>query len=234
MKKYLTNRSSSFKLFDIKYTYTEKQTISNFKIENESAFYYRGKFDSDILIKDTENKIDILTFISSIGNNTDKDIKVIKKIIYKLLNKLTKVYNKYYIELDIIISLKRPKSITRWHIDAYPNNSKFVTTLIGQSTLFIDDSDIKSRNIFYNLQDQLIDEYKKKNSTEWNDLKETHDKYNKIIATKLKKCKIVQPNNNQGTIFLTDTSNNNSKFSGIHSEPTINENRFFIGLLCYK
>lgn len=234
MKKYLTSRSSSFKLFDIKYTETEKQTISKFKIENDSAFYYRGKFDSDILIKDTINKIDILTFIKSIGNNTEKEIKIIKKIIYKLLNKLTKVYDKYYIELDIAVSLKKPKSSSRWHIDAYPNNSKFVTTLIGQSTLFIDDSDVKSRNIYYNIQDKLMDEYKKINSTKWEDIEETHDKYNKILARKLKKRKIVQPNNNQGVIFLTDSSNNNSKLGGIHSEPTINENRFFIGLLCCK
>ena len=81
MKKYINSKSSSFKLFDIKYTDIEKQTISKFKIENESEFYYHGNYDSDILIKDNNTKIDILLFIKSIGNNTNKDIKIIKKII---------------------------------------------------------------------------------------------------------------------------------------------------------
>jgi hypothetical protein len=105
MKKFINSKSSSFKLFDIKYTDIEKQTILKFKNENENEneFYYRGKYDSDILIKDNNTKIDIVSFIKSIGNNTNKDIKVIKKIIYKLLNKLTKACDKYYIEVDINI-----------------------------------------------------------------------------------------------------------------------------------
>lgn len=221
MKKFINSKSSSFKVFDIKYTDIEKQTISKFKIENESEFYYHGNYDSDI-------------FIKSIGNNTNKDIKIIKKIIYKLLNKLTKACDKYYIEVDINITLKDIKSTKRWHIDAFPNNSKFVTTLIGPSTLFIDDSDIKSRNIYFKIQEELMTEYTHINSTKWEDLAETYNKYNKILNKKLKKCKIVQPNNNQGVIFLTDIPANKSTFAGIHSEPLLDENRFFISVLCYN
>ena len=74
IKKYLKYKDSSFKLFDIKYTDKEKQTINNFKINNETEFFYTGKFDKDTLIKN-KDKIDILKFIESIGNNNEKDIK---------------------------------------------------------------------------------------------------------------------------------------------------------------
>jgi hypothetical protein len=84
--------------------------------------------------------INILKFIESIGNNNEKDIKVIKNIIYKLLDKVTNGYDDEYIVLDINTSLPNNEfNMPRWHTDAYPNNSKFVTVLKGPSTLFIDD-----------------------------------------------------------------------------------------------
>lgn len=88
IKRYLKYKDSSFKLFDIKYTDKEKQTINNFKINNETEFFYTGKFNKNTLMKN-KDKIDILQFIESIGNNNEKDIKVIKNIIYKLLDKVT-------------------------------------------------------------------------------------------------------------------------------------------------
>jgi hypothetical protein len=97
IKKYLKYKDSSFKLFDIKYTDKEKQTINNFKINNETEFFYTGKFNKDNLLKDNQTKINILKFIESIGNNNEKDIKVIKNIIYKLLDKVTNGYDDEYI-----------------------------------------------------------------------------------------------------------------------------------------
>ena len=62
IKNYLKNKDSSFKLFDIKYTEKEKQTIDNFVIANETEFAYTGKFNKDTLLKDDQNKINILFF----------------------------------------------------------------------------------------------------------------------------------------------------------------------------
>ena len=233
IKKYLKYKDSSFKLFDIKYTDKEKQTINNFKINNETEFFYTGKFNKDNLLKDNQTKINILKFIESIGNNNEKDIKVIKNIIYKLLDKVTNGYDNEYIVLDINTSLPNNEfNMPRWHIDGYPNNSKFVTVLKGPSTLFIDDKDSKSRKIYFTIEDLLIKEYKKNSNGEYNE--KTHDKYRKILAKKLKDCKIIQPQNNQGTIFLTDAPVNNTTIGGIHSEPPFNEKRFFIGIMCGK
>ncbi len=58
-----------------------------------------------------------------------------------------------------------------------------------------------------------------------------NDKYRKILANKLKNAKIIQPNNNQGVIYITDIQNDN-KIVGIHSEPINNEKRFFISIIC--
>tara|TARA_B110000971_G_scaffold75935_1_gene78006 strand:- start:253 stop:966 length:714 start_codon:yes stop_codon:yes gene_type:complete len=229
IKSYLKNKDSSFKLFDIKYTEEEKQTINNFKIDNETEFIYTGKFDKDTLLKD--NKINILKFIESIGNNTEKNIKIIKNIIYKLLDKVTNGYGKNYI--DLIISIQLPNkefNMARWHTDGYFNNSKFITVLKGPSTLFIDDKDIKSRKTYFTIQDLLMKKYVSNGGFD----EKAHDKYRKILAKKLKDAKIVQPKNNQGTIFLTDAPVNNTIIAGIHSEPPINEKRFFIGVMCGK
>lgn len=119
--------------------------------------------------------------------------------------------------MDINTSLPNNEfNMPRWHTDGYPNNSKFVTVLKGPSTLFIDDKDSTSRKIYFTIEDLLIKEYKK------------------ILAKKLKDCKIIQPQNNQGTIFLTDAPVNNTTIAGIHSEPPFNEKRFFIGIMCGK
>ncbi len=62
------------------------------------------------------------------------------------------------------------------------------------------------------------------------------DKYRKIQAKKLKNAKVVQPNNNQGAIFLTDYSidkiDKTLTYPCIHSEPPNNKPRFFISVMC--
>jgi hypothetical protein len=73
-----------------------------------------------------------------------------------------------------------------------------------------------------------MNEYIKINSDKFEDLEETYNKYNNIFNKKLKKCKIVQPTNNHGVIFLTDIPANKSTFAGIHSEPKLDENRCLI------
>jgi hypothetical protein len=216
IKKYLENKDTSYKIFDIKYTEKEKQTINNFKINNEIVFSYYGKFDEKTLLKGyyykkgTKSISNILNFISNIGNNKDKDIQIIKDIIYKLLDKVTKGYNKDYIWLDIRITLpNKDFNIPRWHFDGFENQSKFVTLLQGLGTLFISDKDIKAKEIFFKIVDK---EYK-------------------VLANKLKDADIVQPNNNQGTIFLTGFPKNN-KLLAIHSEPNNDKSRFFISVMC--
>jgi hypothetical protein len=239
IQKYLQKKDTSYKIFDIKYTEKEKKAINNFKIENEISFYYYGKFNENTLLKEKYNdKKNILNFISNIGNNSGKDIQIIKDIIYKLLEKVTKSYNKDYILLEIRISLPNKYfDITRWHFDGYENQSKFVTLLKGPSTLFIDDKDIKSKKIYFEIDDKKSKETNK-NGIKIKELIKIDDKYRKILAKKLKDAKIVQPTNNQGAIFLTDLPKNidksviHNKLVAIHSEPINNNPRFFISVIC--
>jgi hypothetical protein len=242
IQKYLKEKNTSYRIFDIKYKEKEKQIIDNFKINNELIFSYCGKFNRNTLLKgDYYSKgkksiIDILKFISNIGNNIDKDIHIIKDIIYRLLDKITKGYSKDYICLEIRIFLpNKDFNISRWHFDGFENQSKFVTLLKGPSTLFINDNDIESKNKFFETTDKMFKEQKEyidKNGMKINEILEIDDKYRKILAKKLKDAKIVQPNNHQGTIFLTDSPKNNNNLVGIHSEPINNKPRFFISVMC--
>ena len=199
---------------------------------------YYGKFNENVLVKGDENngkKLNIVDFISKIGNNTEKDIKIIKDIIYKLINKITKSYNKNYISLDISAVLpNNDYNISRWHYDGFEKQTKFITLLKGPAALFIDNKDIKSKNTFFEIDNKMWIEQKKfseKNGIKINKLIKINDKYRKILANKLKNAKIIQPNNNQGIIYITDIPNDN-KMVGIHSEPINNEKRFFISVIC--
>jgi hypothetical protein len=226
IKNYLKKRNFSFQLFDIKYTEQDKKTIQNFNINKMLDYSYYGKFDKDLIDKSLYN------FILKIGNNSENEIKIIINIIYKLIDKITKCYRKEYIWLSIRVSIPNNNfDFPRWHIDGYQNSSKFVTTLIGPSTLLIDDTDVKSRDIYFDIQSQEMKEYQKIKSftKQWIKI---NDKFRKIYSKKLKNCKIVQPSNDQGIIFLTDVPTIKSKNICIHSEPPINENRFFISIMC--
>jgi len=246
IQKYLQKKDTSYKIFDIKYTQKEKQTIDSFKIDNEIAFSYYGKFDKNTELNgDCEKtiinelkgeyiktKMNILDFITNIGNNTVKDILVIKNIIYKLLDKVLNSYNKKYILLVIRIFLPNKKSnIIRWHTDNFENQSKFVTVLKGPSTLFIDDKDIKSKKIFFENRNLLQNELDKIKNKEPYEFISTYQKYDKILRKKMKDCKVVHPTNNQGVIFLTDNKIDN-KTCAIHSMPNVNDKRLFISIMC--
>lgn len=153
IKNYLKNKDSSFKLFDIKYIKQEKNTIDNFKIDKMCHFSYYGKFDNNIILVNYYDNMDLLTFITQIGNNNISDINIIITIIYKLLDKVTKGYQNKYVWFTIRISLPHDEyNIPRWHTDGFENLSKFITILKGSGTLLIDDKDTKSINTFFDIQ----------------------------------------------------------------------------------
>jgi len=242
IQKYIKNTDTSYKIFDIKYTEKEKQTIDNFKINNQIFFSYYGIFNENTLMNgdyyknNIRNIINIIDFLYKIGNNTEKDIKIIKAIIYKLINKITKSYDKNYIWLDIRSRLPNKEfDITRWHTDGFENQTKFITLLKGPSTLFIDDKDIKSKKTYFEIIDKIrkeINKFIEKNGVKIGELDKINNKYRKVFDIKLKDAKIIQPNNNQGVIYKTDLPKNNNKLMGIHSEPINDKPRFFISVMC--
>ena len=129
ISKYLEKKDTSYKIFNIKYTQKEQEAINNFDISNECYFTYFGKMNENIIGKYNNNKtkIDILEFLSKIGTNTEKDIKTINNIIYKLLDKVTAGYNKNYIWLDLRCLLpNKDFDLVRWHTDGFTSQSKFV------------------------------------------------------------------------------------------------------------
>lgn len=138
IKKYLKNKDTSFKLFNIKYTKKEKQTINNFKIGNEVNFSYKISADK------THYQL-LYKFIESIGNNDKKDITIIINIIYKLLDTISKACNSNItLNIKIMLPNKEPY-IPAWHIDSTndKSNIKFIAVLRGPGTLFIDNNKAK-------------------------------------------------------------------------------------------
>ena len=229
IKKYLKSKDSSFKLFDIKYTEEEKQTINNFKIDNEINFSYKISADKkyyQLLYK----------FIESIGNNDEKDITIIINIIYKLLDTISKAWNSN-ITLNIQIMLPNNKPyLPVWHIDNIngESNLKFITVLRGSGTLFIDNN--KAKKAYFEIEDLMINEIQNKKKL---DIIKFFNKYDKIKAKKLGDYKIVQPKNNQGIIFSPSKVQSvinglvipeRTNASQIHAVPNIKEKRFFISI----
>ena len=231
---YIKKKESTYKIFDINYNEKEKKIINKIDVQFNGTFSFYGKFNKDKLIEDNRYfKGNILEFLKIFCNINDDNIIKLKKIIYKIIETVVNGYNKKYIWFEIRTSLPNKNfKIPRWHFDGYKNQSKFVTVLKGPGTLIIKDTDIKSRNNYFDIQKKLWneiseEEIKKKTTDE---LLRINDNHRKILANKLKPD-IDQPNNNQGLIFLTDIGNNN-KIVGIHSEPDVNDKRVFISIMC--
>jgi hypothetical protein len=203
-----------FRLLDIDYTEEEKECIKNFKITNFA----------DYISNSNLNKL--TTYLKNIGKNDSKQVTLIKKIIKKLLNILLEGYKTKYYLIVIKCMDKNTISMPTWHVDRniFDNNSeiKFVTTLKGPSTLFIDDDE--STKVYHKLQKKEFNDQQKieDNKEKIQKIMDLIDKYAEIYRKVLSTAKIVQPTNNQCVIF---------NYTTVHAEPIINEPRFFISII---
>ena len=122
--------------------------------------------------------------------------------------------------------------IPRWHkdgtffVDSNNLQSKFVTVLKGPGTLFI-----KKSKLVNEIYDKNINDMRKKINKSIPELEnDIRNSFRKKLAVKFKKYKN-QIKTKQGTIFYTGTNTNNNTNGLIHSEPNMDQPRFFISIL---
>lgn len=208
-------------IFNIKYTKEELECINNFNINSQNNFKYVG---------DTIKKSDLKKFFKNIGDNQNTSIDVMINIILKLINKILKGSNKNNYLIIIRSSvLDNNFTIPRWHIDGNYFSSdtrelKFVTSLIGPGTLFINNPEAKK--IYDKIFKKICNECKNKPAPIAYKIQE---KYRSAIHNKLRKFKYIQLDNTQGCIFEVGSDS-----AIIHSEPDIITPRLFISILPYN
>lgn len=230
IKEFIEEKSSTYQIFDIVYNKKEKDVIQKFLIENHCGFNFKGNLNE---LKE-ENKLQ--TFLENIGSNSEENIRIIYKIINKLIKKVLLSYSLDYFWISIRISLPHNDfKIPRWHCDGYyfkdhdALQAKFLTVLKGPGTLFIEDQN-KALKIFNKIQKKELLERRKynynKSSNNFKKLEEIERDFKTIYVEELKMFEKSQLNNNQGLVFKR-----NKNKCLIHSEPNINEPRFFISIL---
>ena len=223
----LTDHNKPFELFNINFTSKEIKCINNFELNNNDfidfSYFNWEDFNSKIFN-------DLLTINSN---------KISHNSLSQIIKKIGKIVLEGYSKDDFWMNIRfQPKNnlfdFPRWHCDgkyfkSTENQSKFVITLKGPTTLLIKPS-FESINTY--LQIKQEEEYEiqkaKEESTFNNDkLMEIINTYRQKFADKLKDYDVIQPTNNQGVIFFAGNNEN----CAIHSEPPFTEPRIFISIL---
>ncbi len=231
IRDYIKSDKYDFKMFPLKLSDNDKNTIANFKINSKNVFEYYGDL----------NSLDFKNFFSKVGENNSKITKSIEKIIKKVIKKVLSGFDSEYYWLSVRVSLPNKEfDIPRWHYDGpYFKNidkqPKFAMVLKGPGTLVIKKTS-KVEKTYNEIKEkytkELFEEYKKINSDNFKDqytLQRKYDeKYRPIFAKSLSKFKIQQLKNNQGLVFWGGRT---GKESALHSEPKIDEPRMFISIL---
>lgn len=169
------------------------------------------------------------TFLQSIGNNTSIEVKKLTNTIKLLINNICDGYKKKYCWVSVRISLPHTDyEIPRWHYDGnyLPNdtkiNTKFITTLKGDGTLYTD-SNIKLMEKIEKLF-ELVDFIK-------GDKKIKYMKEKRVDRIKLLEYynkKINKLSTNEGLILIAGRGSYNKT---LHSEPNITSSRIFISII---
>lgn len=227
MREYLKSNKRDFKIFPIKFTPSESNSINNLSIKESDYFEYYGNL----------NSLDVKNFFSKVGENNLKNIKIIENIIKKITSKVLSSFEMDHFWISIRPSVPNNKfDIPRWHHDGFyfsniDNQAKFAFVLKGPGTLFIKKSK-KVIESFNKIQDKFI---KEKNEIEDIKLRNTlefqrkmNEKYRPIFAKELSKYKIRQVKNNEGVIFWGGKDINSK---ALHSEPKNDQPRLFISIL---
>lgn len=234
----LETHKNSFEIFQIKYTDDEKICINDFNIKNDIDYQQYSHFGN---IKTMKN---FKEFISNIGKNKRSNIKKLIKIIKKkLINIVLQGYDMKYFWISIRITLpNKLYIIPRWHQDGkYFNTcdntqnlqSKFVTILKGDGTLFVTSNET-SLNIISDNLNKMRKYISDNNIVDFNEQLKINDEIfrpklaERIEECKINKdCKITQLNNDEGVIFYVG----DKQKAAIHSEPMMSQPRIFISIL---
>ena len=202
MKKYLQSEDRNGCVFNM-----PKRIKFNIKCELEYSHF-----------GNRTNMLGLSQFLNRVGENSN--IKPMQTNIENILDTILTEYNKEYFWISIRGSIPNDMfRIPRWHRDGpYFKiiTSKFITTLVGPPTLYIDDID--SINIYNTINKVEMEERKGKSFEE--EIK-IDAYYRPIYADKIKKYK--QLGEEEGMILYP--------LGLIHSEPDITEPRLFLSIL---
>jgi len=219
---YLDSRKetkSAFEIFHVDYTDEEKDVIKNFDLTLPDGKTYTSYGHCG------NNIPNIKTFFKSFGNNSDKDIDIVIKIINRLIHHVLLGYKKNYYWISIrIANSNHDWDIPRWHRDGLyiPNghlSSKFVTVVKGPGTFLKEDTK-ESKDIF----DSVRKEFDEDKSIE--NYQEKEKKWRPKFDEKLKDIKTLQLENDDGLIFFVGDHD-----GAIHSEPKMDKSRMFISIV---
>lgn len=133
IKNYLSSTNKDFKMFQIKLSESEQETISNLDINLSKSLNYCGDL----------KYLDFKDFFQSIGKNNNQTCKSIEHIITKITKKVLAGFN--YEHFWIAIRASKPDNyfdIPRWHYDGtyfkqISSQAKFAMVLKGPGTLVI-------------------------------------------------------------------------------------------------
>ncbi len=216
IKKYLLSNEYQFKIFDIPYAKKEKKCIKKFNLATNIEYNNYG--DNDLQ--------DLIDFLKIIGNNSEKKINKMYRIIEKILNIVMRGYQaeSYWLSIRVTKPINN-FDIPRWHCDGNHFTitderilpSKFATTLIGPGTLLLKTNPLQ-KNIFRKITEQCLE-----NNT---------DQLNnevRLCIDKKKEGTIIIPTKYQSVIFFAGGLRADG--CGIHSEPRMNTSRMFLSIL---
>jgi hypothetical protein len=220
----LKSKDESFIFVNLDINKTDTSIIKSLKIDHDSQFSYFGKFD----------KLSESINIFFLEYTTQPVLS--KKLANIFMNKIVEPYLKAtfneYLWLTIRISVPNNDfDIHRWHADGYYYNVaeyskkqlpqvKLAGALIGPTTLFINKSGLNE--MYYDMFRELYKGFDYKNFDVNKDIENR-----KFIDNVLSKYDIVQPQENQASIFIVGLQNK----SAIHSEPKMNANRLFYSIV---
>ncbi len=231
IKDYLSSDKRDFKMFKIKLSKGEQQSISELEINSSNSLNYYGDL----------NSLDFEDFFSKIGKNSSKTCKTIESVIKKITKKVLGGFNRDNCWISVRAS--KPNNnfdIPRWHYDGtyfknISSQAKFAMVLKGPGTLVIKKSskvETAYEKIKNQFREEYLDQFKKiKPQTFDEDVQiqmKLQDKYRPIYAKAMSKFKIRQLDNDQGIVFW---GGNDHHISALHSEPKIDEPRLFISIL---
>ncbi len=231
IKDYLESNNRDFKMFKIKLSEGEKQSISDIEINSSNYLNYYGDLKS----------LEFQNFFSKIGKNSSKTCKIIESIIKKITKKVLAGFGLDHCWISVRAS--KPNNnydIPRWHYDGkyfknISSQAKWAMVLKGPGTLVIKKSSKVEKaydKIENQFREEYLDQFKKiKPQTVDEEVQiqmKLHDKYRPIYAKAMSKFKIRQLDNDQGIVFW---GGNDHHMSALHSEPKIDEPRLFISIL---
>ena len=214
----------NYAFVDIKYSNEDKKILKKIKLKKNTnkflKFYGIKKLSAEL-----EKELNDVLYQQKHNKEERKHIiQCTVDIIKKIISTVIKNFNEESAIIDIrLTSPNTLWKIPRWHIDfPYFKNRdkphrKFVTTLIGPSTLFHKNDKIKRKkmiDILTNVKYPITMEERLKNRK-------------KICKIMSKGKKIEKPKKYQAGIYLVGTM----KHSAFHSEPDKNKDRIFIAIL---